>query len=231
MSLIAQQVCGELGTGRKRTFIFTRYERDERGEWIAKLPKSAPCGRSGQCRIREHDIRERRTGPGHSLIVIVCVRHGRYFTLYPAGYAPYGRKRLISEEQSTNETIFAAANEAAAGSERYSEIGDQGRWWSTQWRQIRRCGQLLGLECEGVKGEKVCMHLGIGLHERVEARSRYAQSGFRERGRAVMQVVGATITAGVGLLWRLLRAGYESGCLGRSFYADTQRRLIAVNAF
>ena len=75
------------------------------------------------------------------------------------------------------------------------------------------------------------MHLGISLHEHVEARSRYAHSSFRERGGAVMQVVRAALAAGVGLLWRLLKAGYASGCLGRSFYADAQQRLIAVTLF
>ena len=75
------------------------------------------------------------------------------------------------------------------------------------------------------------MHLGISLHEHVEARGRYGHSSFRERGRAVMQVVAAAISAGLGLLWRLLKAGYESACLGRSFYADAQQRLIAVSLF
>lgn len=143
-------------------------------------------------------------------MVIECVNHRRYFTLYPPGYVPYGRKRLIVEEDDDEQTIFTAAKEASAGEKRWSETGDDGRWWSTQWRQIRRCGALLGLECEVPKGEKVSMHLGISLHEHLEARSRYAHSSFRERGRTVMQVVAAAISAGLGLLWRLLKAGYES---------------------
>jgi hypothetical protein len=231
MLQIVEQVCRELGAGRKRDFIFARYERDAYGEWVVKLPKSAPCGRSGECRIREHSMRERRTGPGHALLVIECTVHGRYFTLYPAGYVPYGRKRLVVEDEANEQTIFTAAKEAAAGGERWSEIGNEGRWWSTQWRQIRRCGELLGLECEGLEGERVAMNLGISLHEHVESRSRYAHSSFRERGRAVMQVLTAAIAAGVGLLWRLLKAGYPAGCLGRSFYADAQQRLIAVTLF
>lgn len=231
MPQILEQVCRTLGAGRKRAFIFARYERDDYGEWNVQLPKSAPCGRSGECRIREHDMRERRTGPGHALLVIECTVHGRYFTLYPPGYVPYGRKRLVVEDEADEQTIFTAAKEASAGVKRWSETGDEGRWWSTQWRQIRRCGELLCLECEEPKGERVSMHLGISLHEHVEARSRYGHSSFRERGRAVMQVVAAAIAAGLGLLWRLLKAGYESGFLGRSFYADAQQRLIAVSLF
>lgn len=231
MPQIVKQVCRELGAGRKRDFIFARYERDDYGECNVQMPKSAPCGCSGECRIREHSMRERRTGPGHPLVVIECTVHGRYFTLYPPGYVPYGRRRLIVEDEDDEQTVFTAAKEASAGAERWSETGDEGRWWSTQWRQIRRCGELLALECEVAKGERVSMHLGISLHEHVEARSRYGHSSFRERGRAVMQVVGAAIGAGVGLLWRLLKAGYESGCLGRSFYADAQQRLIAVMLF
>jgi hypothetical protein len=231
MQQIAKGVCHVLGIGRKRDFIFTRYDCDEHGEWVAKLPQTAPCGCGDDCRIREHDIRPRRTGPGHPLVVIVCVVHGRYFTLYPVGYVPYGRKRLISEEKDDKETFFSAAFDAADGSERWSEIGNDGRWWSTQWRQILRAGELLGLGGDGRASERAAMHLGISLHVHVEACRQYGQKSFRQRGRAVIKTVQAVIAAGVGLLWRLLRAGYAAGCLGRSFYADLERRLIAVTSF
>lgn len=232
MPQIAKAVCHEFGTGRNRAFIFGRYECDEHGEWSVKLPRTAPCCGCGvDCRLREHDIRERRTGPGHPLVVIVCVVHGCYFTVYPLGYVPYGRKCLISREKEDEETVFTAAIEAADGSERWSEIGNDGRWWSTQWRQIRRAGELLGLGGDGQQGERAAMHLGIPLHVHLEARRQYGHQSFRQRGRAVVNTVQAVIAAGIGRLWRLLRAGYAAGCLGRSFYAAPERSLIAVTSF
>lgn len=226
----------ELGTGRKRAFVFSRYECDEHGEWSAQIPETAPCcGRGDECRIREHDIRSRRTGPGHPLVVIFCVVHGCYFTLYPPGYVPYGRRRLIPEEDDDEEAdaeVFKAAADAADGSERWSETGADGRWWSTQWRQILRAGELLGLGGDGHLGERAAMHLGIGLHVHAGARRRYRRKSFRQRGRAVVDTVRAAVAAGIGLLWRLLRAGYATGCLGHSYYCGPhRRRLIPVAAF
>jgi hypothetical protein len=233
MPEIAEQECHDLGRGRKRAFIFGRYERDEHGEWSVPLPRIAPCGYGdGSCRIREHNIRERLTGPAHHLVVIYCTVHDCYFTVYPVGYVPYGRKRLISEEKDEEETVFTAAFEAADGYERWSEIGSDGRrWWSTQWRQIRRAGELLGLGGDANRGEKVAMHLGIALHIHAEARGRFDDQSFRQRGRAVVDTVRAVLAAGVGRLWRLLRAGYAAGFLGRSFHAAADHRLVAVTAF
>jgi hypothetical protein len=52
MHEIAEQGCHDLDTGRKRAFIFGRYERDEHGEWSVKLPRAAPCScGKGDCRI------------------------------------------------------------------------------------------------------------------------------------------------------------------------------------
>jgi hypothetical protein len=165
-------------------------------------------------------------------VVIYCTVHDCYFTIYPVGYVPYGRKRLISEDKDEEETVFTAAFEAADGCARWSEIGSEGRrWWSTQWRQIGRAGELLGLSGEASHGEKVAVHLAIALHIHTEARGRFGHSSFRQRGLAVVDVVRAVIAAGVGRLWRLLRAGYAAGLLGRSFHAAGDRRLVAVTAF
>ena len=220
--------CHSHGKGSKRDFIIAEYHRDGVGEWCAPIPASAPCGPG--CRIKEHASRGRVTGPKHPLIVVICETHKQSFTLYPPGFLPYGRKRLVPQQSRWDATVFQAAVDAEEG-ERWSEIGGSEAWWPTQWRQIGWAGEVLGLRSSAEVGERVSRELGLSLHEHRDARSAFAQGGFRERGRVVMRVLRATVQAGGDVLRRLLRAGHLVGLFGRAFRWNTRGGLMPMVTF
>lgn len=171
------------------------------------------------------------------MAVIRCQSHRRFFTIYPLGFVPYGREQLPTEQAEVELSNGASALEAvlhAADEEmdRWPDWGDcQGkpRWASTQWRQIAKWGQWLGLSGTATIGQQICVSLGVPLHEHAAARVEYEQGGYRHRGRAIVQVLRTVARLG-GLLLRLLRAGIVAGLVGRSFLADDLRRLRAVGS-
>lgn len=214
--------------GRNREFITAPYFLDETGDWTTEVPAAAPCGPG--CRVRYHDFRDRKTGPKHPLLVVRCVVHKRSFTVYPTGFTPYSRRRLAPRVGRWVATIFEAALDAAQG-ERWSDWGDGGGWWSTQWRHLERLGVLLGLGVDDRVGERVARVLGVDLHVHIEAREAFGAGGFRRRGRALVRVLEAVLGAGSDVLRRLLRAGCATGFCGRSFWSDPRRGLSPVASF
>lgn len=220
--------CHSGGSGRKRDFIIGEYRVDATGERTTELPRAGPCGPG--CRIRWHDTRERETGPGHPLLVVRCVVHGRSFTVYPPGFTPYGRQRLVPEQERWEATVFEAALDAAEG-ERWSDIGAKGGWWSTQWRHLVRLGVLLGLSVGEREGEQAGRALGVDLHVLVGGREGFRAGGYRRRGRAVLAVLEAVRGAGGDVLRRLLHAGRVTGLWGRGFFVDPRWGLRPAAAF
>jgi len=76
-----------------RPFVVAEYvEEEPGGVWRPVRVGECPFGEG--CRVRHHDVRERKTGPGIALAVCRCEVHERYFTVYPPGHVPYGRQRL-----------------------------------------------------------------------------------------------------------------------------------------
>lgn len=216
------------GSGRKRDFIISSYRLEASGVWTTEVPRSAPCGPG--CRVRYHDYRERVTGPRHPLLVVRCVVHEARFTVYPPGFTPYSRQRLVPREERWDSTQFEAALDATEG-ERWSDVGDRGGWWSTQWRHLLLLGALLGLVGDGRVGEKAAQALGVDLHLYVEAREAFALGGFRRRRGAIVEVLEAVRRAGGDVLRRLLRAGMVTGQLGRSFWSDARFGVVPVMTF
>jgi len=79
-----------------KLFIVTPYEPDINGVLHPKFPLKGPCGGDDDCscHIAIHHIRERKTGPCFPLTIIQCKTHNKYFTLYPPGHTPHGRKAV-----------------------------------------------------------------------------------------------------------------------------------------
>ena len=63
---------------------------------LPELPTVGPCRDWDEraCHIYFDHDRDRKTGPDFPLRVARCVTHKKGFTIYPPGYAPYGRQRL-----------------------------------------------------------------------------------------------------------------------------------------
>jgi len=208
------------------------YWLDEVGEWDVELPVSAPCaeGARHRCRLKEHSRRQRETGPAPDLVVVRCKTHGCFFTIYPPGYVPYGRQRLPTAvtEVTTAPAVQAAGAAADSAVQRWPDWADpdgvEPAWASTQWRQLKRWGQWLGLSGEEATGQRIATTLELDLHEHVSARAQYQRGGYRRRGRAILGVLRAVGRLG-NVLERLLRAGHLAGLVGRAFLVPRRGRL------
>ena len=124
------------------------YEVGADGELGASVPGGCPLGEDGsQCSVSRHDVRQRKSGPEHALVVCRCRAHGVFFTVYPPGYVPYGRVAVIAEDsegraiqgEPLGTTVFGAALEASTGNERRRM---QRR---TMQRRLSVCAAMLGL--------------------------------------------------------------------------------------
>ncbi|NOY27214.1 MAG: hypothetical protein GXP62_15200 [Oligoflexia bacterium] len=200
-----------------------------------ELPHRAPCatGSDMLCEITEHGSRERQTGPEHPLTVIQCKTHGRFFTIYPPGFVPFGRKQLPIEtlEVTRAPSLQAAVDAADERQGRWPDWldpeGNEPGWASTQWRQIVVWGRWLGLTGTQEIGQQIATVLGVALHEHAAARSLYQGGTYRHRGRAILSVVQACSRLG-DVLRRLLRAGFIAGLVGRGYRSDRRGHLVAL---
>ena len=165
------------------------------------------------CCVKGHGRRERTTGPCHELVVAKCTFHCGFFTLYPPGFEPHGRRKLAPEQgrgKGWRKTIFEAAVVAAAGEPAWPRDFDGGPGWWTQRRQIEWAAGRLGLLSPVREAERVADVLGVGVMVHTRARSQYASAtGFRSRARAVVRVLDAMPADGV--LDRVLGAGHLAG--------------------
>ena len=211
-----KQTCHKTHPDVKR-FVTTEYWFDEKGRPAARMPEHCPKGADGStCRVRKHSMRDRKTGPEHPLVVAHCASHGIYFTLYPPSHVPYGRRRVvpvdIRGQDPWRQTQFRAALEATAGEPAWSREADGGPGWRTQRRHIERAAGMLGLKCPPRDAERVADALGVGMLVHGQARTKYTTAtGFRNRGKAVMQVLDALPERGT--LERMLAAGHAAGAL------------------
>jgi len=203
------------------------YADDEQGgPQPVEIPRTAPCGAEGQgsCCTRRHSVRERKTSPGHPLVVMVCKTHKRYFTLYPLGHMPYGRTPVLEvtaegrprsqalSPASLRETLFAAAVDASESATLWPRDSEHGRpSLRTQRRQVKRAAMWLGLDAPTRPAEQMAHILDVDLllHAQVHARYR-AASTTRSRATCVVDLLAALSVDGM-LLIRLLRAGHLAG--------------------
>lgn len=201
----------------KNDFIIAAYSKQTDGTFKVAVPSRCPCGGDGTpCDVRCHSARIRTTGPGHPLVVIVCVNHKRWFTLYPPGFAPYLRAPLVAERKEGT-TLFEAAQQAAeartaAWPRQVHAAQRPGRYWRTQTRKIAFAAAVLGLVSSGPRDD-VADVLDVSLYEHRKAAEAMSH-GFRGRGRAIAAVLDEVPAP---KLRRLYWAGYRTGVWGRAF--------------
>lgn len=218
----------------QRPFVVTRYRAQADGQLVPEMPGWCVEGKRGACRLRIDHFRERKTGPCFALAVLVCAVHRLGFTLYPPGHVPYGRVavaplgvggELVREPAQAGcsapvawgLTIFRAAVEAAEGAAwpRTNVPGEPRRWWRTQGRHLHLGARLVAVagSVRQRQREQVAQILGVALLGLVGAADVFATGGYRERGRAIVQVLEEVErTERVGD--RLLTAGGAMGLWG-----------------
>lgn len=145
-----------------RLYVVSPYYADSDGKFIPELPGFGPCHHWDQrpCNLCIDHYRHRKTGPGFPILVIRCTTHKKGFTIYPPGYAPYGRQLLApvgpdgnlitkkSGAQRFKETYFDAALDAANHCfwPCESTLNSLAPRYSTQKRHLSRAGLLLGIQ-------------------------------------------------------------------------------------
>lgn len=230
------------GPSASRPFVVTPYRAGAGGILAAEPPDRCPLSSPGEssCHLTWHHSRRRKTGPGFALEVFHCQTHGRHFTLYPPGFAPYQRQPLlglapdggepIADSEGGDaaryaETLFEAAVAARDGqrwsreSKELKQIGD--RWWSTQNRHLDRALLMLGLAAtlSTKLRELIASVLSVDLLTLLE---RSSACGYRQKGAAICAVLEVLSDR---RLFRLLSSGQSVGLWGDVDYWDRQRRV------
>ncbi len=230
-------------------FIVTPYLVDATAGLSASMPTRCPAGAVGAksaCRLRRHGSRQRKTGPQCPVAIVRCQTHGRSFTLYPPGFAPYARQLLVplapdGEQISVadeiavfDDTPFEAAIDAKSG-RAWARESDESpalppdRWWSTQNRHLVRAARLLGVShglSDTVRG-KIAAVLSLStlfLREQVVTR------GYRAIGDAVCSVL-ALLRRGRQAANDLLVCAHLAGQCGEPFFWDARRQVLRQSPF
>ena len=216
----------------EREFLICDYREDSTGKMRCKKPKMLPCGGDGSdCRVWIHDCRDRGDGPGFGLMVVYCKTHDRYFTVYPPGWAPYERGRVVPADEAESNTAAwkqTLFHSAVCGDWLGQYVSEGGTRWHTHRRRLVRCGQLLGLSTASGCGEEVAAILGIQLQVQGDARRLFACCDLASQRRAIASVLAAVVVD--ERLWRqMARAGHAAGVWGVPWYwtsADVLERLF-----
>lgn len=213
--------------GRRQPFVQVAYGVGPSGTLMADVPPFCPghCRADG-CQVKRHSLRERGQGPVHALVVARCAVHERSFTLYPPGWAPYGRRPLChvtpagSPVRSDNSasTLFGAVEDAANGVLwRRAGAAPHEAVQRTQGRHIELARVLLGVgtSVSARVREALATALGVPLLALHEATGTYELArAWRTRARVLMDVlrmVGARRE--LPELW--FRVGHVAGLWGQ----------------
>lgn len=234
-----------------RAFVITPYLPSTDGVLRPAFPDRCLDAEAGAgCTITFHHARSRVTGPRFPLTVVSCETHGHAFTLYPPGHVPYGREAVVpvsaggapvlvvppesggeqlpgKGELGWSTTFVAAALDAAAGiawAREYHEADP--RWWHTQGRRLDRAADVLGI----VPGDErrraeMAEQLGVPHLELRDGMRQWATaSGYRSRGKAVMEVV--ELLGGPCLCDQVIAAGTVAGLWGPASRWDPDKRVL-----
>lgn len=176
----------------------------------AVVPDRCACGEDGHtCRIQRHELRERKEGPDHRLLVIRCVTHERYFTLYPPGWTPFSRRPVVGDVEE--ETLFGPALRAAADDiwPRHASRKQRGAEVATmQFRYIERAASWLGLCEDEDVADAIFEALELpSLSTHRKARTRWTRASTRRGRGQIIEGVFDEISFDATCCERLLRAG------------------------
>lgn len=171
-----------------------------------------------------HDWRVRKTGPCIALAVARCRTHAVAFTLYPPGYVPYGRVRVMpvdlagravwtpSGSRSWAGTLWEAASDAA-DAKRWPKEGTEPTSRRTQGRRLEQASTLLGLSLwlDASMRERLGAALDVPTLTLVKVckTSLHAGGSWTERGAMIVAVLER-----VREPRRLLAAGHVVGLWG-----------------
>jgi len=178
-----------------RHFVVAEYLVDESNSCFRiELGANHVCPKSTgeiSCALRFKYRRKRKTGPEHDLAVVGCQVHHITFTLYPLGFAPYGRK-IIDCSGDLSQSVFAAAGDAAEDKLwPESSAKEEGGVRTTQSRHISITAQLFGFDLALDGKIRIASLLGLEPRVMLDTYDR-VRDGPRLReawGKAILEVL------------------------------------------
>lgn len=149
---------------QSRSFICAPYRYDfSCGQWqiaeaIASCPKKSNALESS-CHVVKGRQRHRKVGPSHPLWVLKCDVHACWFTVYPLGWLPFGRRAIV-ELDSQGESVLSGSpwDNTAFGAAIDEE---RGKVWPMTSAGVLR-SSLEGIDCYGVRKTQLRHILGGG---------------------------------------------------------------------
>lgn len=225
---------------RSRPFISAPYIYDvSTGCWSVAVP-IASCVMSHldpktSCHVVKGRQRLRKVGPSHPLWILKCLIHTCWFTIYPPGWLPFGRRILVDldcqgeavtgQDPWENTGFGAVVDEAKkrqwpeTSAELLRSMSKDVVYYATRKTQIRHIQGsicLLALNADATeRQEKVRLGLGIDLKS-------YQEANVRIRDGPVLAVLGAACTGllrsslrpSMRLFFEMARLGEELGFWG-----------------
>jgi len=169
-----------MSTSRQlRSFVTAPYLGGDNGQLRPERPRTCPytTDGTGPCEVVLKGFHARKTGPGHPLQIALCKKEGRFFTIQPPGYTPFGRRPLLNVDHHghlvdvgrdtkdmpscVDGTVFQAAFDMALG-----------RFWPI----FASDGEAKGIPLNGVRKTQTrqidlaCRFLGIAADQGDELR-------------------------------------------------------------
>lgn len=147
---------------KQNVFIIAAYIGSGKAASV-DVPAGAHCNKAetGEpCVIRRHSKRCRTFGPDHPLDVCFCKTHRVYFTVYPLGFHPYGRRSCLPDDPGG---LWRAALDAASGVLWPDVAIHEQLTRNTQMRDLGTLADLLGRTALD-KQDEIALSLGLELN-------------------------------------------------------------------
>lgn len=204
-----------------RPFLTAPYLADRTGALRPARPRRCPVGPSTRtCKVSWHGWRCRKCGPGYPLAKGRCAQHDCTFTIYPLGWSPFGRRRVVILSpagfdidrhevglSAWTETAFGATADADAGCRWPHSSAEVVAWRGrykrepygvakTQRRHIAGVNTLFALTLELKRcQESVVAAIGVNLSAVAQAAGRVrdgpALVAEGKKGAAILSALGA----------------------------------------
>jgi hypothetical protein len=224
---------------RSRQFICSPYAYDaEVGQWRVASPITR-CTENDVdgaelCHITKGRQRVRKVGPVHPLWLFKCLAHKCWFTIYPPGWVPFGRRALVDLDpigeavlgnDNWKNSAFGAAideQEKQIWPETCAEIlklatmavfsyGTR----KTQIRHIQGATYIFGLDSGAERQQMARVKLGIGQQAYLEACVRARDGpGPEALGAACTGLLRNFIQPSMRLFLMMVHLGQELGFWG-----------------
>jgi hypothetical protein len=224
---------------RNRQFVSSSYAYDAEARQWTVVSQLDHCAKNeidpnASCHIVKGRQRARKAGPGHPLWLFKCHVHNCWFTVYPPGWVPFGRRSLVDLDPKGEAVISRNCWESTAFGATVDQhekkiwpqciagmLAFQAKGFysygtrKTQLRHLHGATLIFGLNAGDGLGEKSRLGLGIELKAYQEAFKRIRDGpGPAAQGAACTGLLGNFSQPTLLLFSKMVQRGRELGFWG-----------------